>query len=105
VLVEVRQMGGATGREGRHPSAFCSRDAAFAVLVVGIPGMPGVVEHADAVLRALRPWIGGHRMPNFTFDADHLVEAYDARTLARLRAAVRTYDPDGVLAIGHALDA
>ncbi len=105
VLVEVRQMGGATARGGEHASAFCSRDTAFAVLVVGIPGIPGVEEHAEAVVRALRPWVGGHRMPNFTFDADHLVEAYDAQTLARLRAAIRTYDPAGVMAIGHALDA
>ena len=105
VLVEVRQMGGATGREGEHPSAFCSREAAFALLVVGIPGIPGVEEHAEGVLRAMAPWVGGHRMPNFTWQADLLVTAYDERTLARLRAAVRTYDPDGVIAIGHALDA
>lgn len=33
------------------------------------------------------------------------VDAYDERTLARLRAAIRTYDPNGVIAIGHALSA
>lgn len=105
VLVEVRQMGGATARAGAHDSAFCSRDAAYALLTVGIPGIPGVEEHAAAVQRALGPWIGGHRMPNFTFDADRYADAYDERTLARLRRAIRTYDPDRVLAVGHAFDA
>jgi FAD binding domain len=104
VLVEVRQMGGATARGGDHPSAFCSRDAAFALLVVGIPGIPGVEDHADAVLRTMAPWEGGHRMPNFTWDAEDLADAYDELTLAQLRDAIRAYDPDGVMAIGHALD-
>ncbi|GAA2725585.1 FAD-binding oxidoreductase [Cellulomonas aerilata] len=104
VLVEVRQMGGAVARGGEHPSAFCSRGAAYAVLLVGIPGVPGVAEHAEQVIRTMGPWVGGHRMPNFTFDPGRLVEAYDAPTLTRLRAAIGTYDPDGVMAIGHALD-
>jgi hypothetical protein len=105
VLVEVRQMGGAVARGGEHASAFCSRDTAFAVLVVGIPGIPGVPEHAETVLRTLRPWAAGHRMPNFSFEPDQLVQAYDEPTLARLRAAIAAYDPEGVMAIGHALDA
>ncbi len=105
ILVEVRQMGGATARAGEHPSAFCSRGAAFALLLVGVPGVPGVVEHGRALLAAMAPWVGGHRMPNFTFEAEQLVDAYDEFTLARLRAAIRTYDPQGVMAIGHALTA
>ena len=109
VMVEVRQMGGATARGGPHASAFCSRAAAFAHLVVGIPGFPGIPglpggeDHAAAVLRAMEPWVGGHRMPNFTFDAAELVDAFDAPTLARLRAAIGAYDPEGVMAIGRAL--
>ena len=103
VLVEVRQMGGATARGGAHDSAFCSRQAAYALLTVGIPGTPGLEDHAAGVVRAMGPWVGGHRMPNFTFDAEALVDAYDDRTLARLRAAIRTYDPHGVMAIGRVL--
>lgn len=103
VLVEVRQMGGATARAGEHDSAFCARGAAYALLTVGIPGTDGVEDHAARVLEALGSWAGGHRMPNFTFEAERLVDAYDNRTLARLRAAIRTYDPQGVMAIGRAL--
>jgi FAD/FMN-containing dehydrogenase len=104
VLVEVRQMGGAIARGGTHDSAFSSRDAAYALLLVGIAGTPGMEDHGEAVLRAMRQWTGGHRMPNFTFAAEDYRDAYDAPTQARLRRAIRAYDPDGVMAIGHALD-
>jgi FAD binding domain-containing protein len=105
VLVEVRQMGGATGREGEHQSAFCARGAAYALLTVGIAGTPGVESHAAGVLEALAPWTGGHRMPNFTFEPADYLDAYDEPTLARLRRAIRTYDPQGVMAIGRVLAA
>jgi FAD/FMN-containing dehydrogenase len=104
VLVEVRQVGGAVARPGVHASAFSARDVAYSVLLVGIDGVPGVESHGEDVLRALRPWTGGRRLPNFTFTAAGYLDAYDAPTLVRLRCAVRTYDPDGVMAIGHVLD-
>ena len=55
VLVEVRQMGGAIARRGEHPSAFASRDAAYSLLIVGIAEIPGVEDHAAAVLEAMAP--------------------------------------------------
>ena len=103
ILVEVRQMGGATARGGDHESAFNSRDAAYSLLTVGIAGTPGVEAHASAILDALAPWTGGHRMPNFTFDPSEYVDAYDESTQARLRSAIRAYDPHGVMAIGRVL--
>jgi hypothetical protein len=104
VLVEVRQMGGEIARPGRHESAFCAREAAYALLLVGIAEVPGVEAHAAEVLAAMAPWTGGHRMPNFTFEAEDYRDAYDSATTSRLRRAVRRYDPQGVIAIGHALD-
>jgi hypothetical protein len=103
VLVEVRQMGGAIARPGEHESAFSSRGAAYSLLTVGIAGTPGVEAHASSILEALAPWTGGQRLPNFTFSPEEYVDAYDAPTLARLRRAIRTYDPFGVMAIGHVL--
>lgn len=105
ILVEVRHLGGAIARPGQHDSAFCSRDAAYALLSVGIAGTPGVAEHGEAMLAALRPWSGPHRMPNFTFDSADLHGAYDERTRARLREAIRVYDPNGVIAMGRVLRA
>jgi FAD binding domain len=105
VLVEVRQLGGTYARPGAHDSAFCTRDAAYSVLIVGIPGVPGTHEHAEQVLDALRPWAGRYRLPNFTFDAAELPSAYDEWTCARLRHAIRTYDPHGVITIGRVFTA
>jgi hypothetical protein len=103
VLVEVRQMGGAIARPGEHPAAFASRDAAYSLLVVGVSEVPGGEDHAAAILDAMRPWTGGHRLPNFTFTPEEYADAYDEATLARLRRAIRTYDPAGVMAIGRVL--
>ena len=60
-------------------------------------------DHAAAILDAMAPWVGGHRLPNFTFTPEEYVDAYDEVTLARLRRTRRTYDPDGVLMIGGVL--
>ena len=103
VLVEVRQMGGAIARGGEHPAAFASRAVAYSLLVVGISEVPGVEDHAAAILDAVRPWSGGYRLPNFTFTPEEYVDAYDAVTIARLRRAIRTYDPQGVMTIGGVL--
>jgi FAD/FMN-containing dehydrogenase len=103
VLVELRQLGGAFIRGGEHSSAFSSRDAAWSLLIVGIAGVPGVESHAEAILEAMAPWTGGHRLPNFTFTPQEYVDAYDEATLARLRAAIRSYDPSGVMAIGRTI--
>jgi FAD binding domain len=103
ILVEVRQMGGATARDGEHESAFCARDTAYSLLTVGIAGTPGLEEHSAAVLGALAPWTGGRRLPNFTFEPADYRDAYDEPTQARLRRVVRAYDPRGVMAIGRVL--
>lgn len=103
ILVEVRQLGGAFSRPGEHPSAFASRAAAYSLLIVGISEIPGVEDHAAAILDAVAPWVGEHRLPNFTFTPEEYVDAYDELTLARLRRAIRTYDPDGVITIGGVL--
>lgn len=103
ILVEVRQLGGAYARPGEHPAAFASRAAGYSLLLVGISEIPGVEDHSAAVLEAMAPWVGDHRLPNFTFTPEEYVDAYDEVTLARLRRARRTYDPDGVLMIGGVL--
>lgn len=105
VLVEVRQLGGAFTRHGEHDSAFSSRGAAFSLLTVGIADVPGVTSHAETILRAMEPWTGGHRLPNFTFRPNEYVDAYSEEALTRLRRAIRAYDPRGVMAIGRTLTA
>jgi hypothetical protein len=106
VLVEVRQMGGATARGGEHDSAFRQRDAAFSVLLVSLE-LPGIEDRidadAEAILAALLPWSLPGTLPNFTTHADRLPGCYDEATLARMRETLDRYDPQGVLAIGQLL--
>jgi FAD/FMN-containing dehydrogenase len=102
VIVELRQLGGAVAT-GVQDDAYCHRDAAFGLLTIGIAGQPGVVDHAADVRKAVDRWTSGGVLPNFGTASP--AEAYDAATLDRLRAVVRTYDRAGVLALGRLLDA
>ena len=96
-------MGGAIARGGDHESAFCARDTAYSLLTVGIAGTPGLESHAEAVLEAVRPWTGWPPDAELHLRPDEYVDAYDEPTRARLRGAIRMYDPDGVMAIGRVL--
>ena len=105
VMAEVRQLGGAYSRPGKHASAFDHRDAGFAVLLVGMPDVPGTVDHAHAALAALRPWAYDGMWPNFgpAHDVASTRLAYGPATLTRLRATAQAYDPHGVLTMGAAV--
>lgn len=107
VMAEVRQLGGAYARPGAHPDSFDHRDAAYSLLLVGMPQVPGTVEHADGVLAALAPWAYDGMWPNFgpAHDPGTTARAYRPATLARLRATAQAYDPQGVLTMGAALRA
>ncbi|MCV2491621.1 FAD-binding protein [Geodermatophilus sp. YIM 151500] len=106
VLVEVRQVGGAYGREAEHANAFSHRAARYSVLAVGLAFDPLSAarseEHAQEIFAALDDWATGGVWPNFGPPQDGATarRAYDPDTLARLAAVVRKYDPDGVLELG-----
>lgn len=103
VMVEVRQVGGAVARGARHDDAVCARDLAYHLLLIGVPMVPGTAEHAASVRDALAPWTAPHGMPNWAVRAEDYPATYDARTTARLLAAIDRYDPAGVISLGHAL--
>jgi hypothetical protein len=100
-LVELRLLGGALAREPLHRSAFCHRDAAFALTVIGVlpPEAADVVEHASALVASVTPWATGGQLPNFapSTDPDRPARVYGEDTLHWLRALARRYDPAGVL--------
>ena len=100
LLVELRQLGGAVARPGQHDSAFDHRDAAFSLLVVGVPADPWVGAHGRQLVEAMQPWETGTRLPNFasTDDPEVFARCYTPATLARLRRAVAAYDPHRVVA-------
>jgi hypothetical protein len=105
-IVEVRLLGGAFARQGRHRSAFCNRDAAYALTTIGAP-VPerrrGPRSHAGAVIGAMGPWSTGRQLPNFApaTDPARLARCYDEDTLYQLAALAERYDPAGVLRVGQ----
>ena len=105
-MVELRHLGGAFARWPRQRSAFCPRDAAFALTTIGAPvpelAVP-VRQHAAAVMAALEPWSTGRQLPNFAPAADpgRLARCYDDDTLYQLAALAERYDPQGVLRVGQ----
>lgn len=105
-MVEIRQLGGALARAPRTPSALCHRDAAYWLLVVGVPAGPQgaqVPEHARVLREVLAPWATGATLPNLApgTGGDRLARSYDAATLERLARVAREHDPDGVLVRGQ----
>ncbi|UXA19386.1 FAD-binding oxidoreductase [Mycobacterium sp. SMC-4] len=108
VIVELRLLGGALAREPQHRSAFCHRDAAYSLAVIGalVPEIAGVVvDHARAVTTAVAPWATGGQMPNFapSYDPARPARLYNADTLHWLAALADRYDPARVLATGQVI--
>ncbi|MBU9764113.1 FAD-binding oxidoreductase [Mycobacterium sp. TNTM28] len=104
-IVEVRMLGGAYAREGRHRSAFCHRDAAFAVTTIGVlvpPVADVVVPQAGALVVALSQWSTGGQIANFapSDDAGRAARVYDEDTLHWLAALAERHDPAGVFRCG-----
>ncbi len=105
VIVELRQLGGALAAEPAQPSALCHRDAAFSLLMIGVP-VPPVAEaigpHAGAVRAALGAWATGGALPNMSAEtgAERIARSYDPATLARLVEIAERYDPANVLRVG-----
>jgi FAD binding domain len=106
VIVELRQLGGALARPTVHRSAFCHRDAAFALTTVGalVPPIAELVpDHAARVVAAVAPWSTGGALPNFAPSTDpaRRTRCYDEDTLYWLAALAERHDPAGVLRVGQ----
>lgn len=106
VIVELRQLGGALADPPEHPSALSHRDAAYSLVVIGVP-VPPVADligpHAETVRAAVAPWATGGALPNVGAGtgADRLSRVYDPATLDRLMSIAARYDPRNVLRAGQ----
>ncbi|MFM9262467.1 FAD-binding oxidoreductase [Rhodococcus sp. 5A-K4] len=107
-VVELRLLGGALAREPKHRSAFCHRDASFALMVAGVlvpPSADAVVGHSQRIDRVMEPWTTGRALPNFapSADPDQIARTYDEDTAHWLSALGNEHDPDGVLRVGQVM--
>ena len=110
VMVEVRHLGGAMGREPGVPNAVPGRDAKFSFWCLGpmFPGLdaivPGVGHH---MLDVMRPWAAPGRLMNFLGDAwskDEVAACWPVETYERLCTIKKTVDPQNLFRHGHALE-
>jgi hypothetical protein len=106
VIVELRLLGGAYGRPGAHPSAFCQRDAAFSLLSIGVlaPAVADlVVSHGKELVAALAEFSTGGALPSFAPSADRArtLRCYDEDTRIWLEELAEQHDPAGVLRVGQ----
>ena len=111
VMAEIRQLGGALGRQPAVPNAVAGRSGAWSVFVIApmVPELAEVVPHVGrGVLEALRPWAAPGCMVNFLGDVsgpDEVLAAYDPADAQRLLAVKRAIDPGDVFSHGHAIRA
>ena len=101
-LVELRLLGGELAREPRHRSAFCHRNAAYALSVIGVLAPPvadAVAGHAAELVAAVAPWSTGGQMPNFAASNDpgRAARCYNDDALHWLMALAERHDPASVM--------
>ncbi|MBF9133241.1 FAD-binding oxidoreductase [Plantactinospora sp. S1510] len=107
-MVEIRQLGGALGREPGVPNAVGNRDAAFQLSAAAF-GAPGMAEEFRTPLVALADamarWATGGRQANFLTGYDTTAEAvaraYAPRTYQRLVEVKRAFDPRNLFRVNH----
>ncbi len=103
--VELRLLGGALAHEPRQRSAFCHRDAAYALSTFGPAAQPvpsAVSDQAAALIAAMDAWSTGGQLANFAVSTDpgRPARVYSENARAWLTALAGRYDPAGVLRFG-----
>jgi hypothetical protein len=107
LLTELRQLGGALGREDAAGGALSHLDADFAMFGVGLPMTPELGQAIEGQLNrfeeTMRPWAADGGYYNFAerpCDADAILPP---EVCARLVEVKHRYDPDGMIVANHAV--
>lgn len=110
VMVELRQLGGALGRDPEVPNAVGQRDAAFLLQAVamGAPGMGAAFRAPlEAIKGALAPWATGGKQVNFlgAYDTEPgaVAAAYAPQTYRRLQEVKAGHDPHDLFRIDYSI--
>jgi FAD binding domain len=105
VSAELRQLGGAVGREAPGHGAAGRVDGDFALYGVGVVADPALAEPIQASLAGLRaavaPWDRGRRYLNFAEGPTDPRALFPARAVRRLRAVKTLVDPDDLFRANH----
>ena len=109
VVVEIRHLEGALGREPARPSAVGHRDSRFILEAIGGTPTPEVAElvraHHARLTEAIRPFATGATYVNFLdleeATPERVRAAYSPEDYERLVALKDRYDPENVFRFGR----
>jgi len=109
MVLEIRHLGGALGREPAQPSAIGHRDSRFIMEVIGATPTPEVAElvraHQARVAEAVRPFATGATYLNFLdleeASPERVRAAYSPEVWELLVALKDRYDPENVFRFGR----
>jgi FAD/FMN-containing dehydrogenase len=105
LLAELRQLGGALGRQQPGAGALSHIEGGFLAFAAAIAATPemGAQGHADAsrLIRRLTSWSTGSSYLNFAENPTDVRSAYPADTWQQLKAIRSMVDPDGVFVANH----
>jgi FAD/FMN-containing dehydrogenase len=106
-FAEVRHIGGAVSRGGRHPAAYGNRDAHLLLEVVGLAPSPDAKavldDHIGRLHQRLRPHSTGGAYLNFLEGEEKIQRTkagFAPEDYARLRALKRQFDPQNLFRHG-----
>jgi hypothetical protein len=109
IMVELRRLGGALGRQPEVPNAVAGRDGQFFVFPLGLM-LPDLVEVvpgvAESVLRAVDPWASEGTLLNFAgcrHTAEQVRAVFPAAYRDRLLTVKRAVDPGDMFRYGNAI--
>jgi len=107
LLAELRQAGGALGRESENAGALSKLDADFLMLGIGLPMTAelgtAIAGHLDHLHDAMQPWACDGGYLNFAERPCDLDAILPPETCARLGEIKRRWDPEGMIVANHAV--
>ena len=103
--VQVRQLGGALGRDDENSGALPRLDAEHIAFGVGAvfeeAARPAVENHLDRIQKELAPYSPGGRALNFADRPGDVSAGFRPEVWERLKAVKTQYDPAGMFVAGH----
>jgi FAD/FMN-containing dehydrogenase len=103
--VQVRQLGGALGREDENPGALPKLDAEHIAFGVGAvfeeAARPAVEDHLDRIQKELAPYSPGGRVLNFADRPGDVSAGFRPEVWERLKAVKSRYDPARMFVASH----